>query len=484
MVRWLLLVLPLVVAAGSMAGSKKPPPAVKAAVVTVALLPLRAEGLQLNEANRLNELLRSRSSTSGLDVQDPELTTQLIEASQALGVHCDVNAVGCGVEMGKLAGVQFVVLGQAVKLPAVPNLARVTEPTIGLDLQLVDVKLAEVTRRIIGRLATNPDQQSADVAAAIQALFATDALAGVDLDVTPAGSIIKLDGIVLGPAPLPTLRGLAVGDHLLNATLAGHQPWAMSFPIQAGQTARIEVRLRVEEAGPKEPPARLLAPPRARERVLVLDFRNDSAREDLVRIVRDSLVAHLSRSKEIDVLSSDDLRRVADLQAQKQAMGCDDSSCLAELAGAVGARYVMFGNVGQLGALIQINISLLDVSTTEMKARDSFEIKSLEQVPQRVRAAAARMFDLPSDEVAETPWQTQHYVGLGFGLGGVVLGAACGVLTLVANEEVNPGENKSQEERAAAQTRLKVFGGLAIGGAATALAGFVVLGAAWLSDDP
>lgn len=41
-------------------------------------------------------------------------------------------------------------------------------------------------------------------------------------------------------------------------------------------------------------------------------------------------------------------------------MGCGDSSCLAEIAGAMGAEFVVFGDVGKLGETFVINLNLFD----------------------------------------------------------------------------------------------------------------------------
>ena len=73
------------------------------------------------------------------------------------------------------------------------------------------------------------------------------------------------------------------------------------------------------------------------------------------------VVNSLGRHKALSVVSSEDVRRVVELEADKQAMGCsDDASCLAEVAGALGARYVVYGQVGRLGASLVLTLNLFD----------------------------------------------------------------------------------------------------------------------------
>ncbi len=457
---------------------------------SLALLPLGAEGLQLNEANRLNELLQARSTLRGYDVQDQELTTQLIEASQALGVRCDVNAVGCGVELGKLAGVQFVLVGQAAKLPVVGGEGR-DAPTIGLDLRLIDVKQGFVIRRILRRVATEPEQQKADVDVAADALMDTSELGRLQLDVLPLHSACKVDGAAADATAI--VDALLPGQHIITATHPGFMPWTRSFAVAGGEAALVEVRLALDPAAqhatpplvpvvaPPPPPPSNPAPLLAKavqERVLVLDFRNDSARADLVGIVRDSLVVQISRTRKFEVLSSDDLRRLTDLEAQKQAVGCTDSSCLTELAGAVGARLVVFGNVGQLADITQINISLLDVGLAQVHGRETIEVTNLGEVPKRVRRAAARLFG----EAPAPPWGLVAWTGVATAGVGVAGAAAFGSWAWWADATVANKEG-DLPQRLVAQDQLPTLIGLALGGAGVALVGVGVFAAGVLPED-
>jgi hypothetical protein len=50
------------------------------------------------------------------------------------------------------------------------------------------------------------------------------------------------------------------------------------------------------------------------------------------------------------VLSTGDLERMLTLEQQRQMVGCQESSCLAEVAGALNAEEVLAGTVGRLGA--------------------------------------------------------------------------------------------------------------------------------------
>jgi hypothetical protein len=211
-------------------------------------------------------------------------------------------------------------------------------------------------------------------------------------------------------------------------------------------------------------------------RVLVLDFRDDGAGPELVQTVRDTLVVHLSQKRSFEVLSSEDLRRVSDLEANKQALGCNESSCLAELAGAVGAGTVVFGSVGRLGDLTQVTLSVLDVERATMKGRQSIEVTRLDEIPARLRLAADLIFT-PGAVQASSP-SVLPWVGWGVAGAGVVTAAIGGALmgidasTLADTTSGTPDERRVAKD--AAEQRYPIASGVLIGGLVVAGVGAAV----------
>jgi len=67
----------------------------------------------------------------------------------------------------------------------------------------------------------------------------------------------------------------------------------------------------------------------------------------------------------------EEFRTLADVEAQRTITGCDEgsASCLAEVAGALGARYVVSGTLGTLGAEVVLQLTLLDTRTARTLAR-------------------------------------------------------------------------------------------------------------------
>src|SRR6185437_4701742 len=84
---------------------------------------------------------------------------------------------------------------------------------------------------------------------------------------------------------------------------------------------------------PPSPPAAPAPQPTAptRTRVLVLDVKSKDLSASEIETLTSLITAHLSRYQQLDVMSSVDIKRLVDLEAQKQSAGCDADSCLSEI---------------------------------------------------------------------------------------------------------------------------------------------------------
>ena len=83
---------------------------------------------------------------------------------------------------------------------------------------------------------------------------------------------------------------------------------------------------------------------------------------DQRRRIENDVTAILQRFRRLAVLTSQDVRNLADIDARRQLSGCD-TSCASEIAEALGARYV-FGiriEAGAQGAFV-LTVTLLDTA--------------------------------------------------------------------------------------------------------------------------
>jgi TolB-like protein len=79
-----------------------------------------------------------------------------------------------------------------------------------------------------------------------------------------------------------------------------------------------------------------------------------------VQILEDVVATELARTGRFQVVGRADLVAVLGYERQRQALGCTESACLAEIGGAVGADLVLSGQAGQLGSQYRLSLLLVD----------------------------------------------------------------------------------------------------------------------------
>ncbi|GEM_PF-4846939 len=125
-------------------------------------------------------------------------------------------------------------------------------------------------------------------------------------------------------------------------------------------------------------------------RMLMMDIKATLVDEKIVGLVNNMVSTELAKQKGVELLTGADMRQMVALEIEKQSMGCtDDSSCLSELAGAIGARYVVFGEMGKLGSFFLLTLNLFDSQTAKSVARDTLKVKSIDALVDQVPALIA-----------------------------------------------------------------------------------------------
>ena len=146
-----------------------------------------------------------------------------------------------------------------------------------------------------------------------------------------------------------------------------------------------------------------------RRKVLVMDLENKGVPPDELEIINGLVAYQFSLDQTFDILSGADLRQLMVLEAERQTVGCTaDNSCLAEIAGAMGAQWVVFGHVGKLGNLILLNLNLFDSHEAKAVARSSLQVKNMDEMPASLEKAVtqllkdAKQVDKKPEEPAKT----------------------------------------------------------------------------------
>jgi hypothetical protein len=163
-------------------------------------------------------------------------------------------------------------------------------------------------------------------------------------------------------------------------------------------------------------------------RVLALELEPVGVDTSLARAVDPVLLAAAASVDGVELVSQGEMKKMADLEATKADLGCDTSSCLAELAGAMGARFVLFGSVSRLGEQTTVALSLFDSQSASV-TRDLVAVSDVghlpKELPAHVRGLLAKGAGLAvADEPAPGAPSPGPSVSFIAGVGAAAVGAA------------------------------------------------------------
>ena len=166
--------------------------------------------------------------------------------------------------------------------------------------------------------------------------------------------------------------------------------------------------------------------------ILVLDLKASGIEEDQLAVVNDILGQSVSRHAALKVISTEDIRRMVDVDTERQIVGCDDASCMSQLAGAFGARYLLYGSVAKLGGLYVVQLTLFDSDKADGLGRVRTETRDLSELTSAMDAAVddvcrPLLGDPIQVPLPATDWST---VGLWTTTGGAVLALLGGGLVI------------------------------------------------------
>ncbi|MBW2704339.1 MAG: hypothetical protein JRF33_26270 [Deltaproteobacteria bacterium] len=96
--------------------------------------------------------------------------------------------------------------------------------------------------------------------------------------------------------------------------------------------------------------------------VAVMEFASKGGvTQEQMDALGDMLANNIRAAGKYKVIGNSDIRAALNLESQKQLLGCNDDSCVAEIGGALGVRWVVLGNISQFGETYLLNLKLLDV---------------------------------------------------------------------------------------------------------------------------
>jgi hypothetical protein len=98
----------------------------------------------------------------------------------------------------------------------------------------------------------------------------------------------------------------------------------------------------------------------------VMDVLGQGVEPQVAASLTDVITLELSEFEGTRVYSRKDIETMLNLEAQEQLMGCDDTSCLAEIGGALGISYLVSATVSNLEGTYVLAIRMLDTTRAEV----------------------------------------------------------------------------------------------------------------------
>ena len=160
---------------------------------------------------------------------------------------------------------------------------------------------------------------------------------------------------------------------LVCASLASAAP---ARPRPAAPAAPVALPAAPPEAAPEAPapaPGPVAQPARSEKvRVAVLDLTTAGVSLDLAANLTNVVAAELAGLEIFSVISRADIRAMLTHEQDRNLLGCDaSSSCVADLGGALGVRYLVSGSVGRVGERFTLSLSVADVERGRQEARST-----------------------------------------------------------------------------------------------------------------
>jgi hypothetical protein len=234
----------------------------------------------------------------------------------------------------------------------------------------------------------------------------------------------------------------------------------------------------------------------ARHRVAVLDVRaigDVEARQ--VEGLSSLIASEVSGRSNDQVVSGADIRAMIGFERQKELLGCSETSCLAEIGGALGVERIVVSEVSTVGGVWLLSMSLVDIEKARTLARLTRRAASSHALVDTTVAAVPELLsgagDVPAAAVAPSiatsarPARSSMPSWI-LGSSGVVASAVGGFLLArshATSDELQSGTHAGNatldmtqvddlRARGATESRLGV--GLLAGGAAMLVTAWVV----------
>lgn len=143
------------------------------------------------------------------------------------------------------------------------------------------------------------------------------------------------------------------------------------------------------------------------EKLAVLPLTPNRLQTSMTQALDQLVVGALDDLHRHNVITAADISALLGLERMKDALGCTDVVCAAEIGGALGADILLSGTASLLGDEVVLSLSVIEPRTTRVRARKQVSfVNDEKRFSSAVRQAVFAVFgaEAPSEKQRETEW--------------------------------------------------------------------------------
>jgi hypothetical protein len=140
-----------------------------------------------------------------------------------------------------------------------------------------------------------------------------------------------------------------------------------------------------------------LAAASEKPKMMVLELApTGGAAVEIASTLTDAVATEVAARGFFEVISAKDVQTLLGVERQRQLIGCsDDGHCLTELAGAIGSRFVLSGQLGRVGEAYQLTLESLDTQKQRPLGRSTRIAKDPQSLRRQLAWAVAEATSTP-----------------------------------------------------------------------------------------
>ena len=137
-------------------------------------------------------------------------------------------------------------------------------------------------------------------------------------------------------------------------------------------------------------------------RAVVLPLKSESVQKATLEALDEVLAVELSKLTQIQVVTKGDIDAQLERESMKDVLGCDDSSCASDLAGALNARYLLTGTLRIFAYSLTVTLNLIDVHEGKTRRAQGRSEDNIVFYEDAVKAAVRELFGITQESATET----------------------------------------------------------------------------------